>query len=129
MIFSKQIETTDDKTLEFGNIDREELPAIQGYIRGYLEVRRKKQQEKKSANGLHGQNIPAPDHGDEDDDDDDDDDYDPNKSDDDDFQSSDSSDSDNSSSQKINSANPSAKKRHLKEKKSIQNKAPRVESV
>ena len=39
-----QIETADEKSYEFTNIDREELPALQMYIKGYLEVRAAKQQ-------------------------------------------------------------------------------------
>jgi hypothetical protein len=31
----------DEKTHEFTNIDREELPAIQIYVKGYLEARQK----------------------------------------------------------------------------------------
>lgn len=39
MCVSLQIESTTEKTHEFTNIDREELPAVQMYVKGYLEAR------------------------------------------------------------------------------------------
>jgi hypothetical protein len=36
-----EIETLDGKTYEFTNIDREELPSIQIYVKGYLEARQR----------------------------------------------------------------------------------------
>ena len=60
------VETADESSYEFTNIERDELPALQGYVKGYLEVRAKEEAAKRAAEG-----------GEEDDDsDEDDDDYD-----------------------------------------------------
>jgi hypothetical protein len=47
-----QIESTEDKTYEFTNIDRDELPALQLYVKGYLEARAAKQQRRQSSSGV-----------------------------------------------------------------------------
>jgi len=84
-----KIETADDKEYEFVNIEREELPALQNYVKGYLEARAKEEAErklkiKKEAGGAEE---------DEDDsDDEEDDDFDPDASDDEDGDDSDDSD-------------------------------------
>lgn len=70
-----KIETSDDKEYEFVNIEREELPALQNYVKGYLEARAKEEAEKKRLNGESG------DAQDDDSDDEDDDDFDPDASD------------------------------------------------
>lgn len=86
-----KIETADDKVHEFVNIEREELPALQAYVKGYLETRAKeaelrRKEEKKKEGGVDGA-------GDDDDDDDseDDEDFDPDASDDEDDDDSDAS--------------------------------------
>ena len=80
-----KIETADDKVHEFVNIEREELPALQAYVKGYLETRakeaeaRRKEDKKKEGAGGGGAD------GDDDDSDsEDDEDFDPDASDDDD---------------------------------------------
>lgn len=60
------VETADESSYEFTNIERDELPALQGYVKGYLEVRAKEEAAKRAAEGG----------GDDDDSDEDDDDYD-----------------------------------------------------
>ena len=42
------IETADGKSHEFTNIERDELPAIQVYVKGYLEARKKQEEKEKS---------------------------------------------------------------------------------
>jgi hypothetical protein len=86
-----KIETADDKEYEFVNIEREELPALQNYVKGYLEARAKEEAErklkiKKEAGGAEEDEDES--------DDEDDDDFDPDASDDD---GDDSDDSDASS--------------------------------
>jgi hypothetical protein len=40
-----QIETAAGKTIEFSNIEREELPALNAYVKNFLEVRRRKAED------------------------------------------------------------------------------------
>eukprot|EP01034_Spumella_vulgaris_P024683 gene24683-31053_t len=114
-----KIETVDDKVHEFTNIEREELAALQMYVKGYLEARssreqqtagsRGRQQQQSSSSGagdmevvdLQGEGEERQGHsggatavavGDDDSDESEDDDYSPGGSDD----SSNASDSDNS---------------------------------
>jgi hypothetical protein len=83
------VETADDSSYEFTNIDREELPALQAYVKGYLEVRAREAAEKRAAEAGAM---------DEDDDsDEDDDDYDGNDSGDSEAGSDDDDDSDDDS--------------------------------
>eukprot|EP00981_Chlorochromonas_danica_P001826 scaffold385_cov182-Ochromonas_danica.AAC.25 len=69
-----KVEMADDKVHEFVNIDREELPSLQGYVKAYLEVRNRNKAAAVANSGTDRL-------GDEDDDDDDEDDedYDPGK--------------------------------------------------
>jgi len=73
-----KIETADDEVYEFTNIEREQLPALQGYVKGYLEMRKKAEEEAERARKAASGEEP-----DEDDSDEDDDDFDPDASDDD----------------------------------------------
>ena len=52
------IETADGKSHEFTNIERDELPAIQIYVKGYLEAR-KKQEEKEKAKKQQAKSLLA----------------------------------------------------------------------
>lgn len=69
-----KVEMADDKVHEFVNIDREELPSLQGYVKAYLEVRNRN----KAAATANSSTDRLGDE-DEDDDDEDDEDYDPGK--------------------------------------------------
>lgn len=84
------IETADDAMHEFTNIEREQLPALQGYVKGYLEMRKKAEEEAERARkAANGEEM------DEEDSDEDDDDFDPDADSDDDedgFSGSDDSD-------------------------------------
>jgi hypothetical protein len=68
-----KIVTADDREFEFTNIERDELPALQGYVKGYLEMRAKAEEEARRAAG--GEDM------DDDDSDEEDDDFDPDASD------------------------------------------------
>lgn len=81
------VETVDDSTHEFTNIERDELPALQGYVKGYLEVQAAKRAAERAA---------VADVDDEDDSDEEDDDYDENEDSADSEEDSDDSDEDDS---------------------------------
>jgi len=88
-----KIETADDEVYEFTNIEREQLPALQGYVKGYLEIRKKAEEEAERARkAANGEDM------DEDDSDDDDDDFDPDADSDDDDEDASENDSDDSDS-------------------------------
>lgn len=113
-----KVETAEEKVHEFVNIDRDELPALQAYVRGYLEARIRRKAEEDvamvSAQGHGGSALGV----DEDDSDEEDDDYDPNRpesdssdsSSDDDDEGADAKDSDNSSDDGKGSRPPSKPK-------------------
>ncbi len=76
-----KIETVDENEYEFTNIEREELPALQGYVKGFLEkqaelrkIEEEKMKAEKKALKAGGEDD---DNDDDDDSDEDDDDYDP----------------------------------------------------
>ena len=93
-----KIETADDKVFEFVNIEREELPALQGYVKGYLEARAKEANaEKARAKREEGGECNASADDDDDSDSEEDEDFDPDASEDDDDDDSDADDDDDNS--------------------------------
>ncbi len=90
-----KLELADDSEYEFTNIEREELPALQGYVKGFLEVRKleneKAAQIVKAEKLAKGESV-----SDDSDSDEDDDDFDPDASDSENFGSSDDDSSDDS---------------------------------
>ena len=111
-----QVETIDDVRLEFTNIEREDLPAMQRYIKGYLEVRsqRKNDDEKKrfkaekAVEGSGDKTVSGNNNDDDSDDDsdEDDEDFDPNEGDSD--EDGDGSDNDESTASEHSSAGGSS---------------------
>ena len=82
-----KIETADDEVHEFTNIERDQLPALQGYVKGYLEMRKKAEEEAKRAEkAARGEDC------EDDDSEDEDEDFDPDADDDDSDDSDESSD-------------------------------------
>lgn len=89
-----KIEMADDSEYEFVNIEREELPALQNYVKGYLEERAKEEAERKLK--IKRESGEGGDEADDDSDDEDDDDWDEDDEEDDDGSDDDSDDSGNS---------------------------------
>jgi hypothetical protein len=84
-----KIELADDSEYEFTNIERDELPALQNYVKGYLEMRKAIEEEEKRLKRERGEVVEEEDN---DDSDEDDDDFDPDASDSEDGEGSDSND-------------------------------------
>ena len=85
-----QIEMADEKQWEFTNIERDELPALQNYVKGYLEIRKAAEAERRAQDGGDVENDL------DDSDEEEDDDFDPDADSEDEFEtdSDDSEDSD-----------------------------------
>jgi len=123
-----KIEMADDNEYEFVNIEREELPALQNYVKGYLETRAKAEAERKlQIKRENGECVDEEDDGD-DSDDEDDDDYDEDEDDDaeeNDDDSDDSGDSEGdvgSDAESENSSSPKVKPKSKVAKKEVSKK-------